>query len=92
MDLLALQEVRVSGFRPTCPLCDEINPPEADGCVFCGAALTMDEHDRRKRASMYAAAQFRSVTPQPVDNSVDENLLALPYDDDLHSPDDVDRS
>lgn len=78
-------------FRPTCPHCDEINPPEAEGCVYCGAALTMDEYERRQGASMFAARQHRRVTPQPVDNSVEGSLLDRARRSDVESSSDADR-
>lgn len=80
-------------FRPTCPLCRETNPHEAVACVFCGAALNMDEHERRQRASMFAARQHRRVHPQSYPQPVEiSDLLDAPYDYDLHSPDDAERA
>jgi uncharacterized OB-fold protein len=83
----------VSGFRPTCPLCREVNPPEAVCCAYCGAALTMDEYERRQRASIFAARQHRQVTPQSYPQPVEiTDLLDAPYDDDLESPSDAGRA
>lgn len=66
----------MSDVLPVCPICGDLNPPGWRVCETCGSYLMQDDAQRDLLVRLEYARQSRyPQAGDPVDNSVDRNLL-----------------